>query len=90
MSEKNMEGGTAPDNTVVRKGGKVWLKFRGNLYPAIEKERLIPKGRYIVYPDGANSWQEIKETLELLKEEGNSPRIVKYKGLWNVEAGEVQ
>ena len=88
MSE-NMEGGTAPYNSVVRKGGKVYLNFRGNLYLAEEVERATPKGRYIVYPEGALSWSEIKETVELLKEEGNSPRIVKYKGLWNVEAGEV-
>ena len=86
MSE-NMEARTGADNTVVRKGREIFLKFRGNLYPSVEKERPTPKGRYIVYPDGAQSWSEIKETLELLKEEGNTPKLVKYKGLWNVEAG---
>ena len=44
-------------------------------------------GRYIVYPDGALSWSEIKETVDLLEFEGKNPKIVKYKGLWNVEAG---
>ena len=85
--ETKEDAQTGADNTIVRKEGKVWLKFRGNLYPAIEKERPIPKGRYIVYPEGAQSWSEIKETVELLREEGDNPLIVKYKGLWNVEAG---
>lgn len=44
------------------------------------------KNRYIVYPDGALSLDEIKETVELLKSLGNNPKIVKHKGLWNVEA----
>jgi hypothetical protein len=42
--------------------------------------------RYIVYPMGALSWEEIKETVELLKYEGTNPKIVKHNGFWNVEA----
>lgn len=72
MKEK-MEDLTGGDNTVAR--GKVYLKFRGKVYPVIEKERAVPTGRYIVYPDGAESWSEIKETCELLKQEGSSPWI---------------
>lgn len=91
MSEKgNMGARTGADNTVVRTGRKLYLKFRGKLYQAVEEERPIPEGRYIVYPEGVESWSELKETLELLKEEGKDPKIVKYEGLWNVEAGEVQ
>ena len=41
---------------------------------------------YIVYPDGAFSWEEIKETVALLKFEGYNPKIVKHNGLWNVQA----
>jgi hypothetical protein len=48
---------------------------------------MTPEGRYIVYPKGALDWSEIKATVELLEEEGKNPKIVKYKGLWNVEAG---
>jgi hypothetical protein len=47
----------------------------------------MTEGRYIVYPEGALDWDEIKATVELLEEEGKNPKIVKYKGLWNVEAG---
>jgi len=74
------------DTTVIREGGKVYLKFRGKAYPVIEKERATPSGRYIVYPDGADSWSEIKETCDLLREEGKRPQIVRYKSMWNVEA----
>lgn len=45
--------------------------------------------RYIVYPHGAESWSEIKETVGLLKSCGANPKIVKYNGFWNVEAGKV-
>lgn len=43
--------------------------------------------RYIVYPQGALSWEEIFETVELLKATGANPKIVKHNGFWNVEAG---
>lgn len=42
--------------------------------------------RYIVYPHGALSWEEILETVELLKTEGANPKIVKHNGFWNVSA----
>ena len=42
--------------------------------------------RYIVYPMGALCWEEIEETVELLKHEGANPKIVKHNGFWNVEA----
>jgi hypothetical protein len=42
--------------------------------------------RYIVYPQGALDWAEIIATVELLLGEGKNPKIVKYKGLWNVSA----
>jgi len=42
--------------------------------------------RYIVYPQGALSWEEILETAELLQFEGAKPKIVKHNGFWNVEA----
>lgn len=48
---------------------------------------MSEEGRYIVYPEGALDWAEIKATVELLEEEGKNPKIVKYKDLWNVEAG---
>ena len=44
------------------------------------------KERYIVYPLGALSWEEILETVELLKVEGGNPKIVKHNGFWNVSA----
>ena len=42
--------------------------------------------KYIVYPDGALSWEEIKGTVALLKFEGANPKIVAHKGYWNVQA----
>jgi hypothetical protein len=41
---------------------------------------------HIVYPQGALSWEEIQETVALLKTEGLNPKIVKHNGLWNVQA----
>jgi hypothetical protein len=41
---------------------------------------------YIVDPHGPLSWEEILETVELLKIEGRDPKIVKHNGFWNVEA----
>jgi len=41
---------------------------------------------YIVYPHGALSWEEIFETVELLKFEGANPKIVTHNGYWNVQA----
>lgn len=42
--------------------------------------------RYIVYPLGALSWEEVLETVELLKSERAKPEIVKHNGFWNVSA----
>ena len=42
--------------------------------------------RYIVYPQGALSWEEILETVDLLNQEGAKPEIVKHCGFWNVSA----
>ena len=47
---------------------------------------MIKNKRYIVYPHGALSWEEIHETVELLKAEGANPEIVKHNGFWNVSA----
>jgi hypothetical protein len=47
---------------------------------------MIKNKRYIVYPQGALCWEEIEETMELLKHEGANPKIVKHNGFWNVEA----
>ena len=47
---------------------------------------MIKNKRYIVYPQGALSWEEILETVELLKAEGAKPEIVKHNGFWNVSA----
>lgn len=47
---------------------------------------MIENKRYIVYPYGAFSWEEILESVELLKTEGLNPKIVKHNGFWNVEA----
>ncbi|NQE54253.1 hypothetical protein C5S29_11720 [ANME-1 cluster archaeon GoMg3.2] len=47
---------------------------------------MSENNRYIVYPHGALSWEEIAETVALLEYEGASPEIVKYNGFWNVEA----
>lgn len=41
---------------------------------------------YIVYPQGALSWEEILETVELLKTERANPKIVKHNGFWNGQA----
>jgi len=50
------------------------------------KSKMIRNKRYIVYPLGALSWEEILETVELLKAEGANPEIVKHNGFWNVSA----
>ena len=42
--------------------------------------------RYIVYPYGALSGEEIYETVELLKVEGANPKIITYNGFWTVSA----
>lgn len=42
--------------------------------------------RYIVYPQGALSWVEILETVELLKNEGANPEIVVHHDFWNDSA----
>ena len=42
--------------------------------------------RYFVYPHGAWCWEEILETVELLKSEGAKPEIVKHNEFWNVQA----
>lgn len=47
---------------------------------------MSERKRYIVYPYGAHSWEEIAETVEFLKYEGANPKIVKHNGFWNVEA----
>lgn len=39
-----------------------------------------------MYPMGALSWEEILETVELLKYEGANPKIVNHNGFWNVSA----
>ena len=51
-----------------------------------EGKEMKKNKTYIVYPDGAFSWEEIKETVALLKFEGYNPKIVKHNGLWNVQA----
>ena len=51
-----------------------------------EGNKMEKNKPYIVYPDGAFSWEEIKETVALLKFEGYNPKIVKHNGLWNVQA----
>jgi hypothetical protein len=56
----------------------------------LDWERKEVKGmtnkRYIVYPQGALSWEEILETVDLLNHEGAKPQIVKHNGFWNVSA----
>jgi hypothetical protein len=47
---------------------------------------MLKSKRYIVFPDGAISCDEIKETVRLLKYEGANPKIVKHNGFWNVHA----
>jgi hypothetical protein len=47
---------------------------------------MIKNKRYSVYQWGALSWEEILETVELLKTEHANPKIVKHNGLWNVQA----
>ena len=47
---------------------------------------MIGNKTYIVYPHGALSWEEILETVALLKSEGANPEIVVHNGFWNVQA----
>ena len=60
-----------------------------NSYECINEKRrgkMKRNKRCIVYPMGALSWEEILETVELLKYEGANPEIVNHNGFWNVEA----
>jgi hypothetical protein len=47
---------------------------------------MIKNKTYIVYPHGALNWEEIFETVALLKTERANPKIVKHNGFWNVQA----
>lgn len=49
-------------------------------------KKMIKNKTYIVYPNGALNWEEILETVELLKFECANPKIVKHNGFWNVQA----
>ena len=51
-----------------------------------EGNKMEKNKPYIVYPNGTLSWEEIKETVILLKFAGYNPKIVKHNGFWNVEA----
>jgi hypothetical protein len=49
-------------------------------------EKMIRNKTYIVYPEGALSWEEIFEMVTLLEFEGANPKIVNHNGFWNVQA----